>query len=197
MDRRDFLKTAGLGTVALASIPSLAETAVAGGGGRYSAFVALSKAQTVDGVAHTVVMSGFVQFLPPTQETFTAFGGGNFVHFDNAPTTTPKPVLAFGTWEVLKLLSYTRLDPPGVYGVIEAGILELRIRLTPQQEGAPPPFRAKLRIVCNVGPAGATTGELEGYTLTIPDAPFGPFEPFDPALGLTHISTRGKWGPIP
>lgn len=46
-------------------------------------------------------------------------------------------------------------------------------------------FEGTLRVACNIGPAGLSTGEAEGVTVTIDGAPVGPFVPLTPPLGLT------------
>ncbi len=60
---------------------------------------------------------------------------------------------------------------------------------------------ARLKIVCNIGPAGITNpGEEEGFTLSIPGTDYftgatpGPFSPFGPTgaapgIGVTVFST--------
>lgn len=165
-------------------------------GDRYTAWVAFSKANTVDGVDHRVAMQGVVRFNP---DKHTVEGGGSFGHFDNAPPA-PKPVISSGKWEAIEFVSYLRKDPPGIYGLIEASILEMKINLLPNFGlNAGKIIPATLRPVCNVGALGVAgnVGEPEGYTLTIPDTPFaadgaaGPFKPLVPALGLTHISVVG------
>lgn len=49
---------------------------------------------------------------------------------------------------------------------------------------------ATVRVVCNIGAAGLSTGEEEGATLTIPGAPFGPFVPV--ANSALSIFTTGE-----
>jgi hypothetical protein len=166
-------------------------------GWRYTTWVAFSKANTIDGVDHRVAMQGVVRFNPDQK---VVDGGGSFVHFDNAPPT-PKPILASGLWEAKEFLSHSLLTPPAIYGKIEAGILTMNINLLPDVgPNAGKVIPAILRPVCNIGalgPAGST-GEPEGYTLTIPGTPFatdvaaGPFKPLSPTvLGITHISVVG------
>jgi hypothetical protein len=72
----------------------------------------------------------------------------------------------------------------GTYGNIESGILEIEVDLFPD-EG--PKTEAVLRLVCNIGPGGISTGEPEEYKLTVPSAELT-FEPLDPVSGLTFIS---------
>ena len=188
MDRRAFLKRVGLGSLALGSAPGLAGMlavpAAAGSkekGNRQSTFVAFSQARTVGGVQHRIAMNGKVQFNPEREKVS---GGGNFVHFNNAAPGVPKPILATGLWEADEFISWDH--NVGTYDHINASILQLAITLLP--DGGEP-TDATLRLICNIGAAGLTTGEPEGFVLTIPGAPFGPFRPLDPPLGLTHIST--------
>ncbi len=188
MDRRAFLKKAGLGSIALGSAPTLASLLAApawarsgSNGERHATVVAVSKADTVDGVDHTAALEGFVKFNP---EAATASGSGSFVHFDNAPAGTPKPILGCGRWEVERFVSWNH--DSGRYCRINASILELVVDLIP--DSGDPTLDATLRLICNIGPAGIATGKPEGFVLTIPDAPFGSFRPFEPPVGLTHIS---------
>jgi hypothetical protein len=188
MDRRTFLKRAGLGAVALGSVPAFAlpawaEEELKGVGDRRQAtFVAFGKGPTIDGVEHVAVMNGKVIF---SAEAGRAFGGGNFTAIDNGPPV-PKPILAFGNWKVVKFLDYDTFDLPA-YGTIQASILDLG---TLAEDG----LSGQLRLICNVGAAGLSTGEPEGFVLDLPETPSGPlrFEPFDPPMGLTHISTPGS-----
>ncbi len=190
MDRREFLKSAGLGAIALGSLPGLALPAWAeeelegDGDRRQSTFVAFGKGPTIDRVEHLIAMNGKVIF---SAERGRAFGSGNFVHLDNAPPV-PKPILAFGNWRTTEFLDYDTMDLPA-YGTIQASILELGIVAAAGEER----INAQLRLICNVGAGGISTGEPEGFVLDVPESPFGPlrFEPFVPPMGLTHISTPG------
>jgi hypothetical protein len=189
MDRRTFLKRAGLGAVALGSasgfaLPALAEEELEGEGGerRQATFVALSQGPTIGGIQHRIVMNGKIIF---NAERGRAVGGGSLTHFDNAPPV-PKPIIASGLWKTVEFLDYDTLDLPP-YGVIQASILDVGIVAGAGEEQ----ISAQLRVVCNVGPGGISTGEPEGFVLDVPESPFGPlrFEPLHPEVGLTHIST--------
>lgn len=187
-DRREFLKKAGIGAVVLASAPgilgTLTQSARASGSQeRPFRFAAFSAAGTIGGVAHRITMNGSGTVDPEEPEVE---GEGTFVHFNNAPAA-PKPILAFGRWEADELVNF--ITGFGTWGAIEAGIIEMTADLFPV--GLPRVEGATLRIICNIGPAGITTGEPEGFKLTIPGAPFGPFNPLVPALGLTHIGVSG------
>jgi len=89
MERREFLKKAGLGSVAFASFPFLAEVASAAeavdDGRTKFYFMAVSGlAPTLTG-GETIVMSGSGHFGGARVE-----GGGEFVRFDG--TQIPSPV---------------------------------------------------------------------------------------------------------
>jgi hypothetical protein len=114
-------------------------------------------------------------------------GGGTFVLFNDAPDGTPKPILGFGRWKAKKFVSYTNVA--GSYGPIIASILELEVDLIIEFP-APEVVPGTLRLVCNVDPAGLTTGEPEGFTLTITNSG-EVFLPAVPAVGLTHIGAAG------
>src|SRR6266849_672731 len=95
MNRKGFLKTAGLGSLAaIAGLGPLATAARADDEdedeevARVYAFVAFSQAGTVGGVVHRIAMQGAGRFSPEEGEVT---GGGSFVHFDNAPPV-PKPI---------------------------------------------------------------------------------------------------------
>lgn len=188
MDRRTFLKRAGLGAVALGSVPSFvlpawAEDELKGGGGRrQSTFVAFSKGPTIDGVEPLLAMNGKVIF---SAEVERAAGGGNFTLIDDA-RPVPKPILVSGLWKTVEFLDYDTFGLPA-YGTIQASILDLGIVLTSGAEQ----INGMLRLICNVGAGGISTGEPEGFVLDLPESPVGPirFEPFVPPMGLTHIST--------
>jgi len=186
MDRREFLRKAGLGSIALASLPKIVDslaTPAAAQGQRWYSFVVVNKGKTVGGVDHRLVMTGAGLF---DAQAGTVDGGGNFLHFDNAPPGTPKPILGVGRWRPKKILNYEKLI--GSFGRIAAGALVLSVDLLPDLGPVRRIEGATLRIVCNIGPAGLSTGEPEGVVLTIPGADFSPFVPQDPVAGLTHLS---------
>jgi hypothetical protein len=80
-------------------------------------------------------------------------------------------------------VSYTNVA--GRYGPIVASVLELEVELIVEFP-APEVVPGTLRLVCNVEPAGLTTGEPEGFKLTIPNSG-EVFLPVVPPVGLTHI----------
>jgi len=180
MDRRTFLKRAGLGSVAVASAPgvigALARPAWADDETRFR-FVTVSSAGTIGSVTHLFIMNGNGRVDGSDIEGF-----GTWAHVNGADPNPATNLLASGKWRPLSVESFGLI---GTYGdVFAAGILQARIllkRLRPTR-GA---FEGTLRMVCNIGPAGLSTGEAEGVVVTIDGAPVGPFTPLTPPLGLT------------
>jgi hypothetical protein len=178
IERREFLKRAGVGSAALASLPVFADAAWADDDPcrrrrRFYFQVVSGQTATISG-GESLVMSGCGSFSRRFVE-----GGGEFVHFDG--TMIPSlDYIATGSWRATRLLSFEEI---GQWGVGVAGILEMEIKLIPcdgeRIRGA------RLKIVCNIGPAGLVTDpfQQEGITLTVPG--LTPFAPFTPPLGLT------------
>jgi hypothetical protein len=197
MDRRDFLKRAGVGSAAVAAFPLLAEPAFAHGRNRAVHVLSISKAPTTsDGVAHTMIMTGRAHFHGPDR---SIRGGGYFQHFNNAASApTPKPVLAAGRWRATHL---GNVDVIGAWGVFAAGVVDMTVELRPLTGTAATPGSriegVTVRIVCNLGFAGLFNPaplNLEGFYMTIPGGAVGTFQPFGPSggypgLGLT-VMTR-------
>ncbi|HWO70690.1 MAG TPA: hypothetical protein VNP94_08050 [Actinomycetota bacterium] len=182
MDRRTFLRKAGLGSVAVASAPgvlgALATPAWADDEDEHRfRFVTVSSAGTIDSVTHLLIMNGNGRFGGSGIEGF-----GTWAHVNGADPNPATNLLASGRWRTLSLVSFTSI---GTYAeVLEAGVLEARIflrRLRPTRGS----FEGTLKVVCNIGPGGLSTGQAEGVTVTIDGAPVGPFAPLSPALGLT------------
>ena len=174
MHRREFLKNAGLASVALASLPDLANILAASpqmdndnGDGTNFYFVSLSQGGVVQGVSHRIIMTGAGKIGDNNVK-----GGGSFTHFDGL-SAVPQTVLRSGRWKAKRLISFAQTG--NTWGSeFMAGILEMTVRLAadfPSREVVP----ATLRVVCNVGPAGLSTGEPEGFKLTIANTPFSPF----------------------
>jgi hypothetical protein len=185
IQRREFLKRAGAGSVGLAGLPALADAARAdderGRKRRRFYFQAVSgQAATISG-GESIIMSGCGSFTKRR-----VHGGGEFVHFDGTKIPSPD-FIATGSWRASRLLSFEQI---GTWGVGVAGILVMRIRLFPCD--APVIRGATLEIVCNIGPAGLVTDpfQQEGFTLTVPG--LAPFRAFTPNLGLTFFT-----GPCP
>ncbi|MBI2886166.1 MAG: hypothetical protein HYY02_03045 [Chloroflexi bacterium] len=202
MDRREFLKTTGIGSLGLMALPTLHDLfelgAVAAAAAGESNFyvVAVSAAGTVDNVQHTVVVAGSGSFrLAHAEGGGMLQGGGPFLHFDNA-APAPKPVIGAGTWTARRYVNYA---PLGNAGPLQAGVLELLVDLNAQVP-SPAVLPARLRIVCNIGAANLLTGKPEGFVLAIPGTPFvqggaaGPFRPLHPELGLTAFTPGAEVG---
>jgi hypothetical protein len=178
MNRRVFLKKAGLSSVALGFLPvlgdSLATPALADDGRKSFHFAALGGGGTIDGVVHTLVLAGSGRFSDSRVE-----GGGVFNHVNNnLSLPTPRPVLASGSWKAKRFVSFETI---GSSGDTLAGSLSMDIevvRLIP----SPGIFNAHLTIVCNIPFAGLFTGHPEGFTLTgLPVV----FSPLNPTVGIT------------
>ncbi len=179
LDRRSFLKRAGLGSLALGSLPGALAPAPAWARGRTVGFnfTAISQARTIGGVVNAANMAGY-----GTIEEDEVKGGGHFQHYDSA-SPPPRTILGAGAWHAKRLVSF---DPIGTWGVITAGVLIMQIELRhtiPSREVHP----ATLKVVCNVGSGGFETGQAEGFTLTVPGAPHGPFVPT--GAGITVFTT--------
>src|SRR2546425_9364738 len=167
LDRRSFLRRAGIGSIALGSLPSLlAATPVEAT--RQAAgfnFTAISQAGTIGAVVHAANMAG-----SGTIEEDDVEGGGHFQHYD-AASAPPRTIFAAGAWKAKRLVSF---DPIGTWGVITAGVAVMQIELR-QTIPSRTLVAATLKVVCNVGSGGFETGQPEGFTLTVPGAPFGAF----------------------
>ncbi len=176
MDRREFLKKAGFGSLALGSLPPLIDalaTPALAQTQRGFIFLTVSAA----GPQHRLAMGGQGVFDPARGPSSPVDGGGSFFHFQPAEKP-PFPLVASGTWKARLLVSYREIGP---YGGAASGIGEFVIdiqRLRP----SPALIRgAVMRLFCNIGTMGFQTGETEGITLSIPGTDFttgatpGPF----------------------
>ena len=198
IDRRAFLRKAGVGSIALASLPSLIESmkspaeAQAAGQGNYH-FVCLAvggpqgaqPAGTPAAPQHVLLISGDGSF-DPARVASPVSGGGMYVHttFPGAappPGGTPLPVVASGTWGNGRLVSYL---PNKSWGAQGTGVLNMVIDLFQEIPAKRVIRGAALKVVCVSGLAGvAIPGELEGITLSVPGTDFsaggtpGPFTP--------------------
>jgi hypothetical protein len=174
IERREFFKWAGAGSAALASFPALAGTAWANDDDarRRFYFQAVSGQAATISSGESIVMSGCGSFSADSVR-----GGGEFVHFDGTKIPSPD-FIATGIWRATRVLSFEEI---GTWGVGVSGILQLEIKLLPCD--GPVVRGATLTVVCNIGPAGLSTGQREGFTLTVPG--LTPFSPFSPELGLT------------
>src|SRR5207245_9614699 len=100
INRRGFLRKAGLGAIALGSVPVLAETLATRAFADEETttgfiFAAVSVGPTIDGVVHTVVMDGAGTITPSNVE-----GGEAFDHLTNSYTAEcPRPFSNAGSWK--------------------------------------------------------------------------------------------------
>jgi len=183
MNRRKFLTKAGVGSLALAALPALATPALAAGHMGFH-FMSVSRAATVGGVAHALVMAGDGHF-----SSSQVVGGGIFNHVNDAAPGLPKPLLAFGSWKAKRLIEY---HPIGTYGSQGAGFVDMEIVLVRDFPSAAV-IPAMLEVVCNSGFAGLSNpGKEEGFYLEIPGTIFvegGAGGRFEPAgLGISTFS---------
>ena len=184
MNRSAFLRKAGVGSLAAVSLPAVfgAQSAFAGppNGHHVYAFVAFSQASAPAGGLTTprIGMNGEGTFDP---HAGWVKGGGTYQLFDQAHAI-PKPLVAHGLWEAKDFVDY---DTKGLasYGEIQPAILELKADLEGLGTGL------MMTLVCNVGAAGLSTGEEEGWELE--GTPFGDFHQLTPAVGITHLSIEG------
>jgi hypothetical protein len=183
MNRRDLLKMAGVGSVGAVTVPFFAKSGEASDGQSGFHFVSLSKANTVEGVAHRIFMGGDGQISPAN-----VTAGGMFFHAD-ANTPPPRKLLAWGSWKAKRLIEY---HPIGSYGSQGAGFIDMEIDLVRDFPSAAV-IPAMLEVVCNSGFAGLSNpGREEGFYLEIPGTIFvegGAGGRFEPAgLGISTFS---------
>jgi hypothetical protein len=178
VDRRTFLKHAGMGTVVLAGAPVLvgmgAAPAMADdqvGVGFF--FAALDSAGPVRTPAspHAFLMQGCGHF---DEVSGDIRGHGFFVHYDGSAVVFPKPIRATGLWRARRLISFT---PGPSFGVQLTGIMVAHVELLRQ---SPPPeavIPARLTVVCNSPAIPFSTGEDEGFQLVVGSRTFLPLSP--------------------
>ena len=160
--RREFLKKAGIGSLAVASTgPLMASPGEASLGPGKLNFRWVSASQNTAG-ADLVVMTG-----NGIVDEHNVVGSGSWNHSDAGPP--PSPLLGFGTWKARKLVS---LDIIGIYGAFAAGILKMEVNLIPEGGGNRIP--AEVTMNCNIPPAGLFTGLDEGFFLSVEGADFQP-----------------------
>lgn len=184
MNRREFLKKAGVGSLAVASFPALAE-----------ALAGIDKA-SAHGLRRTEFFFVTVSFAAPPDaiilngagwfSSHFVHGEGSFTHF-RTEGSPPLLIVGTGTWRAHRLLSFTPTSPPS-FGSHVGGVLEMLVKLFPA--GGPPISGVTMKVVCNIPPGGMSTGQDEGVTLTVPGAPFGAFVPSVPPIGATAFTRR-------
>lgn len=184
INRRAFLKKAGVGTLALGSLPILGEAlttrALAAEETTNFIFAAVGIGPTIGGVLHTVVMDGAGTITPSHAE-----GGGAFSHVNNAATAPlPKPIIAQGKWKAKKLVSFHVV---GTYGLFTAGVLTMHVELV-REIPSPLVVPATLQIVCNIPFVPLMTGKPEGFSLTVDGLHF---HPNTPPMGITLFPPAG------
>ncbi len=171
VNRREFLHRVGAGSIALASLPALMDMfklPALAQAERGFIFHANSVAGSAGPGQHIINMGGTARFDPSKGPASPVTGGGRYFHIQ-AAASPPFPIVASGTWTARLLTSYREL---GTYADAAAGLGDFVIdiqRLRP----SPALIRgAVLHVVCNIGAAGLSTGEIEGYTLSIPGTEF-------------------------
>jgi hypothetical protein len=181
--RRTILKTAGLGSIAAASLPALLPSLNAlaqspNDSHRVYVFVSFSQAPlTSSGVLPRIGMRGAGTFDP---NAGWVKGGGSFVLFDQKHAT-PKPLLASGFWEPTGFVSYDTKGLPS-YGTIQPAILTFLADVEGIGSGL------TMEVICNVGAVPLLTGEDEGWKLLATPA-YGDFVPA--GVGISHLSLEG------
>jgi hypothetical protein len=184
MDRRKFVKHAGLGTLGLGGL-AVTPVALAGGrkgdGHQHFSLVSLSGTSAAEaGFDHVMLLEGLASFKAKNGHVDRE-GGGNFAHIRFTPAfPMGQQLLASGTWEPTGFVSYTSTLPD--YGRVRPSVIVVTVALHPDAGGS---FEGTLLVACNVGFAGLLTGQPEGFKLNLPGLGLN----FDnPLAGLTHIS---------
>ena len=184
MDRRQFVKHAGVGTLglgALAASPVALAGARKGDGHQHFSLVSLSGTSAAEvGSDDVMLLEGAASFNAKTGKVDRE-GGGNFNHIRFTPAfPAGQQLLASGTWEPTGFVSYTSTLPD--YGRVRPSVIVVTVVLNPDGGGS---FEGTLLVACNVGFASLLTGEPEGFKLNLPGLGLN----FDnPLVGLTHIS---------
>jgi hypothetical protein len=177
LDRRALLRRAGLGSMALASLPTLANAVakpVEAAGRTNFDFVVVAKRV---GHSEFILFNGSGGFNRSEVK-----GGGSFA-WGVAPFAVGR-LVASGTWKARRLLKFS---PGGTFGVDQGGILDLEIRLV-QESPSSAVIPATLRVVCGLN---TNTGGLpEGIILTLADGSGIRFEPID--TGITIFTTGNE-----
>ncbi len=177
LDRRSLLKGAGVGTLALGSVPTLG-----------SLFA--GKALAADLIDFHIVAASTPGGKPigPKVDLLIVGGGGTihgsfhsvggrWVHLVGT-AAPPFDVFAHGTWKIKELVAWNQI---GAALGFAAGVLDVVVTVNPVETGET--LELPSSIVCNLEPAGLDTGRREG--IYIPGTPVGDFQPLDPAIGAT------------
>src|SRR5918994_3329074 len=160
MDRREFLKRAGIGTLglgALAASPVALAGFRKGNGHQHFSLVALSGTSVAEvGEDHVLVLEGAGSFKAKNGQVDRE-GGGNFVHVRFRPAFPQgQQLAASGKWNVRGFVSYADGLPD--YGRVRPSILVVTVELHPDAGGS---LAGTLDVYCNVGFAGLLTGQPE------------------------------------
>lgn len=190
LDRRTFLKHAGIGTAVLAGAPLLgvgATPAMAddhGEGGTGFFFSAVSGAGSP---SQQLIMQGCGRF---DEVPGRSSGNGFFTYFDGSVAGTPKKVNASGFWEAQRVVSFHSI---GSFGVQLAGIMVAEVTFLKQIPQPQVIHDLTLTVVCNLAPAGLfNPGEEEGFQIEVFGQSFKPLSPtngisgFDRSLAEMH-----------
>ena len=151
--RREFLKKAGIGSAALATLPALGELLATPALASDRIGFKLTAASKMG--AERVILAG--EGLMTASE---ATGGGTFVHFT---VSKGVPVLiATGVWKTKRLHSFTTVGTP--LGLGTSGVAVMDIDLIPVNNVRVP---ASLTIYCDLPGPGRFSGGEEGFVLTV------------------------------
>jgi hypothetical protein len=181
VNRRDFLQGIGVGSLAAGTLPLIGQPALAhfssdSGNQRHFRLVAFSFAgEEAIGIEGSGIFTN----------TELLQANGSFVHVSWPP---PSTILGQGTWKRKRGGDFSYERGFGSIDVLEASIVTLEIRMVPSEGTGGDPFTATLEVTCNFGPTGLSTGQDEGFVLTLPDGTT--FVPAVPAVGLTFITTK-------
>ena len=134
MERRAFLKKAGLSAMALAASQglnfSLPAPALADERGRIG-FILVALSTVAIDETHGFAVTGNGTFGKNGVQ-----GGGTYVHFDRASGPPPLTLLEYGTWRAQHLIGWRKAEgQPNPFGPFLSGILDMTVRLLP--EGGP------------------------------------------------------------
>lgn len=204
IDRRELLRRLGLSSLALASLPALADAIATSASAQTRAtqvsfhFTGISGAGprgTSAAPRNQIIMGGDGRFAPRAGGEAT--GGGVYAHYlfpgrNPNPGEPPLPLVGSGTWAAKTVVSYSQT---GVWAFDAAGILEIVIDLFQELPAKRVIRNARLKLVSNVASAALTTGQTEGYTLSIPGTELatgatpGPLGHLDPPVGIAAFST--------
>ena len=182
MNRRNFLHRASAGTIGLGSLQLLGSKA-------WADQDCHNKEQDKDKGFHFVVasvpingsMGATDRLLFWGDGTFDedgVEGGGKFDHWQRTGVF-PAPIVSSGKWKAKEFVSFVLPtitapgDPEATHGPFQGGILTLKADFYPK--GQPKIKDVVLELVCNLGPAGASTpGKDEGVYTTFQGVAFGP-----------------------